>query len=73
MNTNSPVHTFQTFWWGSALSPYEMFCLKSFVDHGHKVHLYTFDPQLDVPDGVLICDASKRRATRSIIRTHSIC
>ena len=35
-----------------------MLCLKSFIDHGHKVHLYTFEDRLDVPDGVLICDAS---------------
>jgi hypothetical protein len=59
MTENSSSHTFQTFWWGDALSPYEMFCLKSFIDHGHKVHLYTFEPQLDVPEGVLTYDASK--------------
>jgi len=59
MTENSSLHTFQTFWWGDALSPYEMFCLKSFVDNGYKVHLYTFESRLNVPDGVLTCDASK--------------
>ena len=56
---NSSSHTFQTFWWGDALSPYEKACLKSFVDHGHRVHLYTFEPRLDVPDGVILRDAAE--------------
>jgi hypothetical protein len=55
---NTSLHTFQTFWWGDALSPYEAFCLKSFIDHGHKIDLYTFDPNLSVPTGVSIRDAS---------------
>jgi hypothetical protein len=59
MIENRLRHIFQTFWWGNVLSPYEVLCLKSFVDHGHNVHLYTFDSQLKVPDGVLICDAAK--------------
>jgi hypothetical protein len=29
-------HTFQSFWWGKELSPYEVLCLKSFVAHGYK-------------------------------------
>jgi len=59
MTGNLSSQTFQTFWWGNALSPYEMLCLRSFIDHGHKVHLYTFDSRLDVPKGVLTCDASE--------------
>jgi hypothetical protein len=55
---DSSPHIFQAFWWGKTLSPYEMLCLRSFVDHGHQVHLYTFESQLDVPAGVLTCDAS---------------
>lgn len=52
------LHTFQTFWWGARLTPYENVCLKSFVDHGHRVDLYTFDSGLEVPNGVAVCDAS---------------
>lgn len=52
------LHTFQTFWWGARLSPYEMVCLKSFVDDGHSVDLYTFDASLEVPNGVIVRDAS---------------
>ncbi len=50
---------FQTFWYGSALSPYEMFCLRSFVDHGHHVDLYTYDHALEVPAGVTRRDAAE--------------
>ena len=59
MTENTSSHTFQAFWWGDGLSPYEVLCLKSFIDHGHRVNLYTFDSRLAVPDGVLTCDAAE--------------
>jgi hypothetical protein len=52
-------HTFQSFWWGEALSPYERLCLQSFVDRGHAFDLYTFDPDISVPKGVRVRDASE--------------
>lgn len=55
---NISPHIFQTFWWGDALSPYEMLCLKSFVDYGHQVHLYSYTTQLAVPEGVVVRDAT---------------
>jgi hypothetical protein len=39
--------------------PYERFCLKSFLDHGYEVDLYTYDENLAVPAGVRICDAAE--------------
>jgi hypothetical protein len=51
--------TFQSFWWGQSLSPYEWLCLKSFVDLGHGVNLYTFEAGLRVPNGVTVCDAAR--------------
>jgi Glycosyl transferase family 2/Alpha 1,4-glycosyltransferase conserved region len=51
--------TFQSFWSGGALSPYESLCLRSFIDRGHAFDLYTFDLNLAVPDGVRICDAAE--------------
>jgi hypothetical protein len=36
-------HRFQSFWHGKALSPYELFCLQSFVTCGHDVDLYTYN------------------------------
>jgi hypothetical protein len=50
---------FQSFWYGGVLSPYEQFCLKSFVDCGYAVDLYTYDPALAVPAGVRVCDAAE--------------
>jgi hypothetical protein len=57
--TRLTQHRFQSFWYGDALSPYELLCLKSFVDHGHAVDLYTYDVQLVVPDGVRVCNAAE--------------
>jgi hypothetical protein len=48
----------QSYWHGRALGPYEQLSLKSFIDHGHTVHLYSFDPDLAVPHGVLLMDAA---------------
>ncbi|MDO8389822.1 MAG: hypothetical protein Q7V57_04980 [Actinomycetota bacterium] len=50
---------FQTFWYGGPLTSYERFCLQSFLDHGHEVDLYTYDPHLVVPAGVVVCDAAQ--------------
>jgi Glycosyl transferase family 2/Alpha 1,4-glycosyltransferase conserved region len=59
-NGNAPAHhTFQSFWHGEALSPYELFCLKSFIDSGYAVDLYTYDVTLAVPAGVRVCDAAE--------------
>ena len=51
-------HRFQSFWHGKALSPYELFCLQSFVTCGHDVDLYTYNENLVVPAGVRVCDAT---------------
>lgn len=58
MTERGARHTFQSFWWGEALSPYEMLCLKSFIACGFGFDLYTFDRNVIVPAGVRVCDAS---------------
>jgi hypothetical protein len=52
-------HHFQSFWAGGALTPYEMLCLRSFIDHGHTFDLYTFETGLRVPNGVSVRAASE--------------
>src|SRR5690349_20406971 len=52
-------HTFQSFWSGGRFSPYEAFCLKSFIDSGHGFDLYTFETNIIAPLGVRVCDASE--------------
>jgi Alpha 1,4-glycosyltransferase conserved region len=49
--------TFQSFWAGGPLSPYEWLCLNSFVKCGHAFDLYSFDLDLAVPVGVRLSDA----------------
>lgn len=51
-------HLFQSFWSGPPLSLYERLCLKSFIDHGHRFVLYSFDPKLEAPAGVELRDAA---------------
>ncbi|CAN5673865.1 glycosyltransferase [soil metagenome] len=51
-------HEFQSFWYGGELSPYEVLCLKSFLDHGHGFKLYTYK-EFEVPIGVQRCDANE--------------
>lgn len=46
----------QTFWHGP-MSDMEMLCLKSWVGHGHPVHLYTYDDISGLPVGVIRMDA----------------
>jgi hypothetical protein len=55
---STDVQRFQSFWHGGPLSPYELFCLKSFIDCGHGFDLYSYDLDLAVPAGVRLCDAS---------------
>jgi hypothetical protein len=57
--SHSSQHRFQSFWHGGALSPYEQFCLKSFIDCGYAVDLYTYDLRIAVPAGVRVCDAAE--------------
>jgi hypothetical protein len=46
----------QGFWHGPPLGPVREACLRSFVDHGYRFHLYTYDA-VDVPDGITVMDA----------------
>lgn len=45
-------------WIGPKLEALEQLCLKSFVDAGHPVTLYTYDDVDGVPDGITVKDAS---------------
>lgn len=49
--------TFQSFWHGEWLPLYQQLALKSFIDHGHRFILYSYD-DVAVPDGVELADAA---------------
>ena len=53
------MHLFQSFWWGDRLSPYEASCLRSFIDCGYQVDLFTYSSDLAAPSGVRIRPASE--------------
>ena len=55
-------------WIGSELTWLEQVCLKSYIDHGHKVYLYSYDPVENVPDGVVMKDAAEILPADKIIR-----
>lgn len=47
-----------SFWTGSPLSFFEQLCLKSFANLGHRTILYSYQDDLNVPEGVELLDAS---------------
>ena len=47
---------FASFWRGT-LSPFEQACLRSFVNDGNHVTLFSYEPLAGVPDGVATADA----------------
>ena len=51
-------HQFNSFWYGNELSAVEWVCLNSFIEHGHKIRLFCYDP-IKVPHGVSVADASE--------------
>jgi hypothetical protein len=56
--TNHGLQLFNAFWHGPPLSPMHWACLASFIDFGHQVDLYAYDP-LQAPTGVNVRDASE--------------
>jgi len=46
------------FWHGSSLSLYERCCISSFVHHGFHVRVHSFNKNLNVPNGAVLCDAA---------------
>ncbi len=50
--------TVRTFWRGETISPYQLMCLKSFAAAGHRVEVYSYGRDLDVPDWIHVQEAS---------------
>lgn len=60
--------TIQMFWHGPALTRIERLCMQSFLDHGHPVHLYGYEPPENAPGGVQILDAEEILSRKSLFR-----
>jgi hypothetical protein len=62
---------FRSFWHGSPLSPYQLLCLRSFVDRGHTVEVFTHGRELSVPDWVQQRDAHEIFPTDHVLHYQS--
>ena len=62
--------TISALWVGNPLSHYEQLCLKSFLPHGYRVQLFTYDEQILSPDGVERVDAREILGERYIFENH---
>jgi hypothetical protein len=49
---------FSAFWHGPPLTAFHWACLRSFIEHGHQVHLYAYQ-HLEVPPGIDVLDAGE--------------
>lgn len=49
----------QSLWIGPKLSNMEKLSMQSFIDNGHKYHLYTYGEVDGIPDGVIIKDGNE--------------
>jgi hypothetical protein len=55
----SNPETVKTFWHGEPLNAYQLLCLRSFVDRGHHVVLFSYDPSLTLPAWIERRDAAE--------------
>lgn len=55
-------------WIGGSLSYLEQLCLKSFVDVGQHIILYSYEPITNVPEGVEMADASEILPLNNFLR-----
>lgn len=53
-----PETTFLGFWHGPPLGPLRLACLRSFLDHGHRFEIYTYEEQ-QLPHGIVQRDANE--------------
>ena len=55
----TPEYQIAALWIGGDLSFLEQLCLKSFVDAGHHLKLYSYQPIGNAPDGIEMADAGE--------------
>ncbi len=65
--TASRRETVRGFWHGSPLGPYQLLCLRSFVDRGHRVEIYTYDDTISAPEWIVRQDAREILPTDHVL------
>jgi hypothetical protein len=63
----SGSETVRFFWHGRPLGPYQLMGMRSFVDRGHRVELFTYDPAIAVPEWIVRRDANEIWPTDRIL------
>ena len=58
----------QSLWIGDELSNMEQLSAKSFIDHGHTYHLYTYGDVKNIPEGVIVKDGNEILLESEIFR-----
>ena len=56
----------QSLWIGDDLTNLEKLCIRSFIDHGHEFHLYTYGDIGGIPDGAVVKDGNEILPERNI-------
>jgi hypothetical protein len=60
--------TLRTFWHGETIGPYQLMCLKSFAASGHRVEVFSYNRDLNVPDWISVEDAGKVLPRNLVLR-----
>lgn len=60
--------TVRTFWQGGPIGSYQLVCLRSFADRGHRVEIYSFDPKLELPAWLSRKDAADIVPAERVLR-----
>ena len=58
----------QSLWIGGELSNMEQLSAKSFIDHGHTYHLYTYGDVKNIPEGIIVKDGNEILPESEIFR-----
>ena len=59
LDSRDQAITAHMFWAKGPLSRLEYLCMKSFVDHGYRLLVWSYDNSLKIPVGAVLCDASE--------------
>ncbi|MBV9114122.1 MAG: hypothetical protein JOY67_15005 [Hyphomicrobiales bacterium] len=58
----------RSFWHGETIGAYQLLCFRSFVERGHSVELFTFEPHLDLPGWITRRDAAEILPRERVLR-----
>ncbi|MBI3699079.1 MAG: hypothetical protein HY242_01360 [Afipia sp.] len=61
--------TVRTFWHGDSIGPYQLLCLRSFADHGHRVEVFSYNLNLIVPKWVTLRDAAEILPEEDVLKS----